>query len=331
MLTIEQITVQRKRKRILDGVSLQIEQGQIVSLLGPSGSGKTTLLRMIMGLDCPDQGHILLHDTIISAPQTITIQPEKRPMAFLFQDFTLLPHMNVELNIRLGIRRLPRQEQKARLETLAELLHISPILKSPVHQLSGGEQQRVALARTLAVEPAILLLDEPFSNLDKMTKSRLYHDVKHIIRHQNITAILATHDQEEAFFFSDHMAIMHNGRIAAEAHPTTLYRHPANAWLANFTGTAHILQPHEIKSLFAGPLTLPDTNQALLIRPEDIVISGQGNWRITEIEYYGFYSRIQLRHTSGKEICALTLGPAPQAEGDWVGLSLNKQPQTLTS
>lgn len=331
MLKIEHVSFQRQKKSILHDVSLDIADGQIVSLLGPSGCGKTTLLRVVMGLDCPDRGNILFQDQPVTQEGAITVQPENRSFAFLFQDFTLLPHLNVERNILIGIRKHPKRVQEERLESLSELLHIGPLLKKPIHKLSGGEQQRVALARTLAIEPKMLLLDEPFSNLDKMTKNQLYHDVKQIIREKGVSAILATHDQEEAFFFSDQMAIMHDGKIAAQGTPSQLYASPGNAWIARFTGTAHILDVAEAHALFDGDHTAGIPKGLLLVRPEDIIISGSGKWIIVEIEYYGFYSRIQFRHASGKELSSLVLGQTDATVGEHVGLMLNKIPEQVTS
>lgn len=330
MLTIENVSLKRNDHRILDDVSLAVGPKQIVSLLGPSGCGKTTLLRVIMGLCCPDHGRVLLHDNVLTQDGVIRVQPEKRPLSFLFQDFTLLPHLTVEQNILIGIRSLPRETQRERLASLSQLLNIGPLLNEPIHRLSGGEQQRVALARTLAIEPQILLLDEPFSNLDKMTKTQLYHEVKHIIRQKGISAILATHDQEEAFFFSDQMTILRHGQLVAAGTPWQLYENPQNQWLAEFTGDSNVLTPEDLHRIFGDAFA--DLEPGIrLVRPESIAIAGRGDCEITTIEYYGSHTRVQCRDSGDKLLSCLSLGRTGFKKGDRVALTLNRPPVLLTS
>ena len=194
--------------------------------------------------------------------------PEKRPFAFLFQDFTLFPHMSVEENILIGIKDQSADPKAGRLQDLARLLNIGPLLKRRIHSLSGGEQQRIALARTLAIKPRILLLDEPFSNLDKMTKTGLYHEVRSILREEGIAAILATHDQEEAFYFSDRLVVMSEGRVMADAPPQEVYDSPKSAWLARFVGEAHVLGDAQVRDYFSNGSEFASEAGTLLIRPE---------------------------------------------------------------
>jgi iron(III) transport system ATP-binding protein len=315
----------------LKDVTLQVNAGETLALLGPSGSGKTSLLRVVMGLATPQQGTLSLEGRVLAEAARTIVPAEDRPFAYLFQDFTLFPHLSVRENITIGMRHLASSEQAQRLDELAELLQVKPLLSRYIHGLSGGEQQRVALARTLAVKPRLLLLDEPFSNLDKMTKVALYHEVKDILRGQGIAAILATHDQSEAFYFSDRIGVMSGGQLMALSAPRDLYENPGSTWLAHFTGESHILEPSQIARFFNNGSEFELTSPLLLVRPEDIVLEEGGDWTIRDVEYYGFFHRIVLTHPDRPNVTAVKLGQPDFAVGQQVRLTLSKRPIDLKS
>jgi iron(III) transport system ATP-binding protein len=327
MLHCESLRYQVGSKTILDGIDLHIDHGVICTLLGPSGSGKSSLLRAIMGLVVPQQGGLRWESEALQDQGRVLRAPSQRPFAFLFQDFTLFPHLDVRQNILIGIKHLPKAERKERLERYADLLRIGDLLRRPIHDLSGGEQQRVALARTLALSPRLLLLDEPFSNLDRMTKFDLYQEVKQLIQSQGMSAILATHDQEEAFFFSDRMVIMRDGRIAADGSPRALYDDPGEAWLARFTGDGHHLASAELNRLF--PEQASDEG-LWLIRPEQLRVNPErSGWTVSAVDFYGARSVIHCQHQQGSSFRVFQTGGPALTVGQSVGLDLIGKPARL--
>ena len=255
MLELDALHMTIGDKAILDDCSLQLEAGKILALLGPSGSGKTSIIRAIQGLSSPQAGRIRFGDEIICDAGKNIVPPEQRPFAYLFQNFTLFPHLDVKRNITIGIRHRPREERREALNRFGALLGIEHLFDRSIHDLSGGEQQRVAFARTLTLSPKLLLLDEPFSNLDTMTKDHLYQDIKQLILEQGMSAILATHDQKEAFYFADRLALMNQGRVVAEGSPEALYQTPPNEWVARFTGEVNILSAQELRQCFGEMLS----------------------------------------------------------------------------
>jgi len=328
MLSLEKITLHIGQHAILDNITLKIPSHSITGLLGPSGSGKTTLIRTVMGLTAPDSGELLYNNQLLTKGTKVRVPATKRNFGYLFQDFTLFPHLNVKKNILIAVTSLDRKTQDKRLANLIELLDIEDLLKRPIHNLSGGEQQRVALARSLISEPEILLLDEPFNNLDKMAQVKLRHDIKSIIKAKQITAIIATHDHEEAFFFSDQLAIMRQAQIIAVDSPSAIYEKPKTEWLANFTGQAHCLTGQEIGETFEHQWYL-NPQQTYLIRPENIVIKEGNAGRITANEFYGFYSKISIETQNSRQLEVLQTGVSRLQPGNSVGLTLVNQPMEL--
>ena len=234
MLELDQLGMDMNGKTILDNCSLHMESGTILALLGPSGSGKTSIIRAIQGLNTPQRGRISFAGAGYTDNGKQLIAPEQRPFAYLFQNFTLFPHLDVKKNITIGIRHRPKAERREALDRYGALLGIDHLFDRDIHALSGGEQQRIAFARTLTLSPKLLLLDEPFSNLDTMTKDHLYHDIKRLIHEQGMSAILATHDQKEAFYFADRLALMKEGRIVADGPPSRFTKtHQTNGWRAS--------------------------------------------------------------------------------------------------
>jgi len=216
-------------------LSLSLARGEIGCLLGPSGCGKTTVLRAVCGFEPLGGGRIVLDGREVANAQS-SEPPERRHVGVVFQDYALFPHLNVAQNIGFGISRMPRGEREARVEDLAERVGLAGALRKYPHELSGGQQQRVALARALAPSPALLLLDEPFSNLDLDLRERLAVEVREIIRASGATAILVTHDQHEAFAMADRIGVMHAGAIAQWSPARDLWQAPANRVVADFIG-----------------------------------------------------------------------------------------------
>jgi thiamine transport system ATP-binding protein len=223
---------------VLDDVSIQVAGGEIACLLGPSGCGKTTLLRVIAGLERPDRGRVLFDR------EDVTNQPVYlRRFGFMFQDYALFPHMSVGANVAFGLRMAgwDKRRQQQRVDEILDVVDLAGYQRRSVDELSGGEQQRVALARTLALSPRLLLLDEPLANLDRLLRDELVDELRAIIRRVGVTTIFVTHDQAEAFALADHVVVMHAGRIAQDGTPQEVYRLPANTFVAGFLGFRNLL------------------------------------------------------------------------------------------
>lgn len=221
------------RTPVVNELSLVLEKGHIGCLLGASGCGKTTVLRAIAGFEPVRSGRIVLGDNVLSEPGYL-MAPEKRNVGMMFQDYALFPHLNVEQNISFGLRRWDRQRKSARTHELLELVGLQGSGQRYPHELSGGQQQRVALARALAPEPGLLLLDEPFSNLDVDTRERLAFEVREILKETGHTALLVTHNQAEAFAIADRIGVMKDGGIAQWGSPWCLHHEPNSPFVADF-------------------------------------------------------------------------------------------------
>ena len=220
-------------------VSFELQQGQLMALLGPSGCGKTTTLRLIAGFERLDDGEIEIGGRIV-AGKGLHLPPEKRRIGMVFQEYALFPHLSVDQNVRFGLHSYPDDPQR-RVAAVLELVGLSGFGPRMPHELSGGQQQRVALACALAPQPELVLLDEPFSNLDAGLRVRVRAEVRSILRQANATAIFVTHDQEEALSLVDTVAVMIDGTIRQAARPQALYRQPADRDVAAFLGDANFL------------------------------------------------------------------------------------------
>lgn len=219
--------------QVVDDFSLDLDKGEVGCLLGASGCGKTTILRAIAGFEPVRAGSIVLDGQCLSSVG-YTMAPELRRVGMMFQDYALFPHLTIERNIGFGLRRCSRPERCQRVDKLLELVDLKAHAKRYPHELSGGQQQRVALARALAPQPQLLLLDEPFSNLDVDTRERLAHELRIILKHSDCTALLVTHNQAEAFALGDRIGVMKDGRLMQWANPHDLYHKPANDFVAEF-------------------------------------------------------------------------------------------------
>lgn len=275
-IIVENIEKSFNNIKVLKDINFNVEEGELVSLLGPSGCGKTTTLKIIAGLVQPDKGDIKLGDN------TITKTPvEKRGTVIVFQDYLLFPHMNVEENISFGLKmaKRSRSDIKAQAEKMLELVQLGGYNKYYPHELSGGQKQRVALARALAIEPKVLLLDEPFSNLDVKLRQSMREFTLDIQRKLKMTTILVTHDQEEALMLSDRIAIMLDGKIQQFGTPEELYESPNSIQIADFFGEKNyiegsVVNGRFISSLFSFETNIKDVQYAkAMIKPGDIKIS----------------------------------------------------------
>ncbi len=264
-------------------ITLLIEHGQLACLLGPSGCGKTTLLRAIAGFESLSSGTIQLGPDIISN-KTNTLPPEQRKIGMVFQDFALFPHLDLAGNIAFGIRKQGRKQRQQRISELLELVDLSGYEKRYPHELSGGQQQRIALARALAPKPKLLLLDEPFASQDMELREMLAREVRQILKQEQVTAVLVTHDQHEAFAMADVIGVMQQGRIQQWDTAYNLYHQPLNPFVADFIGEGSIIDGEVIDrntvSTVLGeangkvPLECKAGHPvAVLIRPDDVVIS----------------------------------------------------------
>ena len=229
------------RPPAVDGLSLALERGQILALLGPSGCGKTTTLRLIAGFEAPDAGQIAIGGRVVADADGTALAPEARGVGVVFQDYALFPHLSVEGNVAFGLDRLPRGDQQRRVHEVLELVGLTDFRGRYPHELSGGQQQRVAVARALAPAPAVLLLDEPFSNLDADLRTQMRDEVEKILRGTGTTAVFVTHDQEEAFTIADQVGVLNRGRLEQLASPETIYHRPATPFVAEFVGAADFL------------------------------------------------------------------------------------------
>jgi iron(III) transport system ATP-binding protein len=283
---------------VLTGVDLEIPAGSLTAILGPSGSGKTTLLRLMAGFERADAGTIWIGDVLVDGSSTY-VAPERRRIGYVPQEGSLFPHLTVEANVGFG---LPARERRgSRVASMLDMVGLGGLGKRYPHQLSGGQQQRVALARALAIEPAVVLLDEPFASLDAHLRASVRADVQEIFRRAGTTAVLVTHDQDEALSVADRVAALRDGKIAQYATPEDLYSRPADAELASFVGDANlldgVLNGGVVKTLF-GHLPLDSAASALgrsgqvtvLIRPEQIEFEPGPDGltgRVTSFGYHG--------------------------------------------
>ncbi|HEX2027792.1 MAG TPA: ABC transporter ATP-binding protein [Nitriliruptorales bacterium] len=315
----------------LAGLDLTVERGRVTALLGPSGCGKTTTLRLIAGLDRPDAGRIELAGRVV-ATATAAVPPERRRVGMVFQDYALFPHLTVAGNVGYGLHALPRAERQRRVAEAIELVGLTGLEGRLPSELSGGQQQRVALARALAPGPDVVLLDEPFSNLDAALRATVRADVRRILREADTTAVFVTHDQEEALSLADEVAVLGGGRIHQVDDPHTLYTRPATRFVATFVGDADLLPGRQTGRFqvdtalglvpTVGPVSSPLVD--VVVRPESLRLaeSGSGGGRIESVAYFGHDQLVRLRLGDGTVVRS-RLGPEPNLRpGDRVDVRL---------
>ena len=294
--------------RAVADVSVEVATGELFAVLGPSGSGKTTLLRAIAGFETPDRGTIEVGGEVVAGEGRWT-PVEKRRIGMVFQDYALFPHLTVERNIAFGLRR----RDDARARTAMELVGLQHKARSYPHELSGGERQRVALARALAPEPEVVLLDEPFSSLDATLRDGLRREVELILRDAEATAILVTHDQEEALSLADRLAVMREGRLVQVGTPEEVYLQPADRWTAQFVGEVNVVSGvvrgagvETELGTFALPRRVDDPAHTVhvAVRPEHLDLHDDplGNAEVTAREFRGHDVLYRLRHEGGRNV-----------------------------
>jgi iron(III) transport system ATP-binding protein len=333
-LDVNAITCRYGAKEIFANLSFQVDKGSIACLLGPSGCGKTTALRAIAGFEPVYGGSILLDGLTLSSPGH-TLPPEQRHVGMVFQDYALFPHLNVSDNIAFGLQKHTRQERERASAELLELVRLQDLAQSYPHQLSGGQQQRVALARALAPKPKLLLLDEPFSNLDTELRRSLSLEVRAILKQHGTTAILVTHDQTEAFNVADVIGVMAEGKLLQWGTARQLYHEPATPFVASFVSsgcfiTGTVLASQRLATIF-GEIALPEAGLQsgatldLLLRPWNIVYAEAGPCpaRILSQQFQGAHTLSTLQLSDGTVLSSTDERLATFAPGSTVTLALD--------
>ena len=297
----------------VDGVDLEVPRGSISALLGPSGCGKTTVLRIVAGLVEPDAGTVSIDGRIVTGPK-IAVPPERRNVGLVFQDYALFPHLSVARNVSYGLASRPRDERRRRVAEALELVGLQGIGGRYPTALSGGQQQRVALARAIVTRPDLVLLDEPFSNLDATLRASVREEVRSILRDADQTAVFVTHDQEEALSLADRVAVMDAGRIHQFADPQTLYTQPATRFVAEFVGEADVLAGTRAGTYLVDtpigrlPTAQPVEGQqvAVVIRPEAVRLrpDPQAPGVVSAISYFGHDQLTQVSLPNGEVVRA---------------------------
>ena len=322
----------------VDGVSLGLRKGDIGVLIGPSGCGKTTLLRAVAGLEPVAAGEIKMSGTVIGSAQ-VNLAPEKRRIGMVFQDYALFPHLDVRHNVGFGIHHWPKPERRARVAEVLDLVGLTGSEKRYPHELSGGQQQRVALARAMAPKPQLLLLDEPFSNLDVDLRERLAHELRSILKAAGATALFVTHDQLEAFAIGDTIGVMSEGKLHQWDDAYSLYHRPATRFVADFIGHG-VFAPATIRQIDGqvkvqtplGDLTdvlecplpsaYPQGECDVLLRADDIVHDDHARVKAEIIRkaFRGSEFLYTLRMQDGQLLMAHVPSHHDHKIGEWIGI-----------
>ncbi|WP_455203625.1 ABC transporter ATP-binding protein [Kaarinaea lacus] len=337
LLEIKNIQCRYQNHTVVKDLSFHVNPGSLVCLLGPSGCGKTTALRAIAGFEPLHQGEIRMDGQLLSKPG-FTQAPEKRRLGMVFQDYALFPHMDVFHNVCFGIRKRPLVEQQRSCEKLLSLVGMDGFENRYPHELSGGQQQRIALARALAAKPQTILMDEPFSSLDADIRESLSVEVREILKKENITGILVTHHQDEAFAMGDQVGVMQDGTILQWDTPFNLYHEPVNHFVADFIGQGVFIR---------GTMLAPDTietelgviqgdraykwpkgsNVEILLRPDDVVSAANSELTATILQkaFKGADIMYTLRLPTGNKILSLFPSHQNHDVGDVVGINIDMQ------
>jgi iron(III) transport system ATP-binding protein len=311
----------------LFGVNLNVRAGQLLTLLGPSGCGKTTTLRLIAGFEFPDSGQIIVNGQVVADERT-RVAPEARRVGMVFQEYALFPHLDVGGNVAFGLN---GREKQARINEMLELVGMSEYGKRMPHELSGGQQQRVALARALAPQPEVLLLDEPFSNLDAALRQQVRSEVRAILKRAGITCIFVTHDQHEALSLSDEVAVMMRGQIAQVDTPETVYNAPASREVAGFVGEANFVRGaadgRYVRCVLGDlPLAVEAQGQVdVLVRPEMLHLTpdAEGSARVRWVEFYGHDQRVGIVLDEGTALVARAAAGQSFSQGARIRVKVN--------
>jgi iron(III) transport system ATP-binding protein len=303
--------------RAVEGVDLRVDEGEFLTLLGPSGCGKSTLLRLVAGFERPDAGEVRLFGDDVSSTE-----PERRNVGLVFQHLALFPHLDVAANVAYGLRSLPRRDRQARVHELLDLVDLPGVERRFPDQLSGGQAQRVALARALAPRPRIVLLDEPFSSLDTSLRASLRAEVRAILHRTGITAILVTHDQDEALSLGDRVGVMFDGHLVRHGAPREVYDDPRSGAVASFVGDANRVPGTRRGDALDTELGLlpAGAGDVALVRPEHVVVERRpdGTATVVAVEYYGHDQAVTLRLASGRSVRARVAATEVLSVGDTV-------------
>jgi len=310
-LDIQELSCSYQKTLVLDGLNLTLNDNEIVCLLGESGCGKTTLLRAVAGLQSELTGNISIRQKVMNDID-INVAPEKRKIGLIFQDYALFPHLNVFDNVAFSLTsKLSQQQKQQRVEEMLALVQLNEMSERYPHQLSGGQQQRIAIARALAYQPELMLLDEPFSNLDQHVRFQLIHEIRLLLKQKKMSALFVTHSKEEGFAFADRIALMQAGKIVQIDDAQTLYRKPNSMYVANFMGQANyidvtVLDESTYQSCFGVLTSKHQSNhqkgqkQRLLLRPEhiDIKHDQRGDAVVEQVDFQGASQQIKVRYAA---------------------------------
>ncbi len=320
----------------VEDLSLEVEEGELLTLLGESGSGKTTTLRMIAGFEIPDSGSISIGSTVVS-DQRRFLPAEKRGIRIVFQESTLFPHLTVGRNLAFGLSRLPASQRRQRIEEMLDLLDMRGYEKRFPHELSGGQKQRVELARALATHPALLLLDEPFSSLDQVLKAQVRDEVSRLLRRTGTTSVFVTHDIQDALGVSDRVAVLRQGRLQQLGTPRQIYERPRNRYVAEFLGATNVLSGRRTAQGVETDIGLIRCKAAaavgeqvlLSIRPESFALAdGEPEAiqaSVEEVTYMGHTQEVLVTasHANGRQAkLKLHLSGRPLAASDRIWLKI---------
>lgn len=334
VLKLDGVALAYQDKQVLNGISLTLEEGEIACLLGPSGCGKTTLLRAIAGFKSLESGEIKSSEHLLSSAD-YTLPTEQRNIGMVFQDFALFPHLSIGRNICFGIRHQKKAEKQARLNELLELVGLQGYAQRYPHELSGGQQQRIALARAMAPRPRLLLLDEPFSSMDVELRGTLAKEIRTILKHENITTIMVTHDQNEAFSMADRIGVLSEGKLLQWDDARTLYHNPKTAFVARFVGRSNFLEgiiTAQGVETAMGVLLCPAAEDfakgdkvKVLVRPEyvQLSVSSEIKAELVSRQFRGGYYMYTLQLSSGEQLQVLLSSLAKHQLGESVGIVLS--------
>jgi iron(III) transport system ATP-binding protein len=308
MIRLESVSRRFGSVRAVERADLEVGRGEFVALLGPSGCGKTTLLRLIAGFEVPDEGTVSIGGKIVAGPAWVA--PEHRHVGMVFQDYALFPHLTVAANIGYG---LPRDRRTERVLEVLALVGLSGFGERYPYELSGGQQQRVALARALAPRPAVVLLDEPWSNIDSLLRASMRDELAAILRASGVTVLLVTHDREEAFSVADRIALMRAGTIVQSGTPEDVYFAPATRWAGQFVGAANLVSGKLVDGSvetplgrFAAPNGTPAARASVLVRPELLELrpDADGGGEVVAREFRGHDVFYRVRLADGTIVCS---------------------------
>ncbi|NVK73965.1 MAG: ABC transporter ATP-binding protein [Oceanospirillaceae bacterium] len=334
-MTLTDVSVGYDGDAVVKNASFQLLEGQIGCLLGPSGCGKSTLLRAIAGFESLMTGEICIDNEIISSPSH-NVNPEQRFIGMVFQDIALFPHLTIAQNIAFGLSSWPREAVQERVVYLLSLVGLSGFESRYPHSLSGGQQQRVALARAIAPKPKLLLMDEPFSGLDAKLREELVPDIRAILKHERMSALLVTHDQMEAFAMADQVSVMSEGEIHQTGSPYQIYHRPETRFVASFIGHGDFLSAvvcgpdcvHSDLGNIRGDLDhgfADDTEVDLLIRPDDILHDDDSEFVGTIVSrwFRGSHFLYRVKLSSGKVVYCFASSHHNHSIGQEIGLSVH--------